>query len=167
MSTESSFDIVSEVNLQEVDNAVNQATKELINRFDFKGSKSSFSFNRMEKKIVFLADDEMKLKSLKDILTTKLAKRSVPLKAMRYLPEEKAFDGTIRQVAEIIQGIPQDEAKDIVRRIKDQKLKVQASIQGEKVRVTGKSKDDLQHVIQILRETNFKIPLQFSNFRTP
>lgn len=166
MPTESSFDIVSEVDLQEIDNAVNQTLKEIANRFDFKGSKATVSFNRTDKKIVLLGDDELRLKNLKDILATKLAKRSVPQKALRYLTEEKAFDGAIRQSAEIIQGIPQENAKEIVKQIKELKLKVQSSIQGEKVRVVSKSKDDLQSVMQNLRNSTFTVPIQFVNFRT-
>lgn len=166
MGSESSFDIVSDVDLQEVDNAVNQALRELANRFDFKGSKSSIQFLRLEKKVVLIGDDELKIKNLIDILATKLAKRNVPLKSLKYLPEEKAFDGTIRQEAEIIQGIPQEKEKELVKIIKDLKLKVQASIQGDKIRVTGKNKDDLQTIIQVFRNQNFEIPLQFVNFRT-
>ena len=166
MASESSFDIVSEVDLQEIDNAVNQSVKELRNRFDFKGSKSSIEFNRTEKKIILVADDAMKLNNLRDILGTKLAKRSVSLKAIQYLSEEQAFDGGIRQNADIVQGISQDIAKEIVGKIKDLKLKVQASIQGEKVRVSGKNKDDLQLIIQHLKASSVKIPIQFCNFRT-
>ena len=166
MASESSFDIVSEVDLQEIDNSINQALKEIQNRFDFKNSKSTFEFNKIEKKIMLLADDEMKLKNLKDILSTKLAKRGVPLKAVQYKDEEKAFDNTIRQSAEIIQGIPQETAKEIVRLIKDLKLKVQTSIQGEKIRVSSKSKDDLQLVILHLKAAKINLAIQFSNYRT-
>ncbi len=165
-SSEHSFDIVSEVDLQEIDNAVNQAVKEMVNRFDFRGSKSQIEFTRAEKKIKILADDEMKLDSLKDILATRLTKRSIALKALNYKESEKAFEGTIRQEAEVVQGISQEAAKEIVARIKELKVKVQASIQGEKVRVCGKNKDDLQTVIQLIRSSNFKIPLQFINFRS-
>ncbi|MBI1978054.1 MAG: YajQ family cyclic di-GMP-binding protein [Candidatus Omnitrophica bacterium] len=165
MPSDSSFDIVSEVNLQEVDNAINQATKEIKTRFDFKGSKSEIKFNRDEKKIELIADDDMKLKNLTTILMDKFAKRGVPIKAVKYSEPEKAFDGMIRQKGEIIQGIPQEKAKDIVKRIKDLKLKVQAAIQGEQIRVSGKSKDDLQIVIQHLRNSNLDIPLQFTNYR--
>ena len=166
MSSESSFDVVSDVDLQEVDNAINQTVKEVKTRFDFKGTKCSVDFNRTDKKINLLADNEMKLNDLKDILSTKLAKRSVSQKAIKYLAEEKAFEGTIRQQAEIIQGLPQETAKEIVRIIKDLKLKVQASIQGEKVRISSKSKDDLQTIIQRLRASNMPVALQFVNFRT-
>ena len=165
MAQDSSFDIVSEVNLQEVDNAVNQAMKEIRTRFDFKGSKSEIVLDRTEKKIKFLADDDMKLKNMTEMLQDKLAKRSVSIKALKYGIAEKALDGMIRQTAEILQGIPQEKAKDIVRRIKDLKLKVQASIQSDQVRVSGKSKDDLQVIIQMLKNANLDLPLQFANYR--
>lgn len=166
MASESSFDIVSEVNLQEVDNAVNQAIKELKNRFDFKGSKSLIEFNKTDKKILLLADDEMKLRNLKDIVQTRLVSRGISMKALEYLAEEKTFEGTIRQSVNVIQGISQEKSKEIVRLIKDLKVKVQATIQGEKVRVVGKSKDDLQLVMQMLRNAKLDIALQFVNFRT-
>ncbi|PIQ86312.1 MAG: YajQ family cyclic di-GMP-binding protein [Candidatus Omnitrophica bacterium CG11_big_fil_rev_8_21_14_0_20_45_26] len=166
MPSECSFDIVSEVNLQEIDNAVNQAMKELKNRFDFKGSKSEITFNRNEKKLSILADDELKLKSLKDVLSTRLAKRSVSMKVLQYGSEEKALDGMVRQSAEIIQGIPQEKAKELVRMIKDMKLKVQPSIQGEKIRVSGKNKDDLQVVMQMVKSANLSIAIQFDNLRS-
>ena len=165
MANDSSFDIVSQVDLQEVDNAINQAMKEVKTRFDFKGSKSELTFNREEKKIQLLADDDLKLKNLIQILEGKLVKRGVSVKSLKFGTSEKALDGMLRQTAEIIQGIPQEKAKDIVKQIKDMKLKIQASIQGDQVRVSGKSKDDLQVVIQALRNTNLDIPLQFTNYR--
>ncbi|MBI4395323.1 MAG: YajQ family cyclic di-GMP-binding protein [Candidatus Omnitrophica bacterium] len=165
MAGDFSFDIVSQVDLQEVDNAINQTVKEIKTRFDFKGSKSELSFKREEKKILFLADDDLKLKNIVEILETKLAKRGISIKALKYGTQEKALDGMIRQAAEIIQGIPQEKAKDIVKRIKDLKLKVQSSIQGEQVRVSGRTKDDLQTVIQFLRGSNLDLPLQFTNYR--
>jgi len=165
VASESSFDVVSEVNFQEIDNAVNQALKEIQTRFDFKGSKSGIEFQRQEKKIMLLADDDLKLKNLRDILETKLAKRSVSVRSLKYGSEEKSFEGTIRQPVEIIQGISHEIAKEMVAGIKGLKLKVQVSIQGEKVRVSGKSKDDLQTVIQYLKNSSPKIPLQFVNFR--
>ncbi len=165
MGKEFSFDIVSEVNLQEVDNAVNQAMKEILTRFDFKGSKSQIAFNRTEKKVQLIADDEMKMRNLRDVLSTRLAKRSISMKALDYGTEEKAFDGMVRQEAKLVDGISQEHAKDIVRRIKDFKLKIQPSIQGESVRVTGKSKDDLQFIMQQLKASDLTIPLQFANFR--
>ena len=165
MANDFSFDIVSQVDLQEIDNAVNQAVKEIKTRFDFKGSKSELAFKREEKKITFLADDDMKLKNMVEILEGKLAKRGISIKVLKYGVQEKAFDGMIRQAAEIIQGIPQDKAKDIVKRIKDLKLNVQASIQGEQIRVSGKAKDDLQTVIQLLKSINLDLPIQFTNYR--
>jgi len=165
MAKEFSFDIVSEVNLQEIDNAINQAMKEINTRFDFKGSKSNISLNRTEKKVQLIADDELKMKNLKDVLSTRLAKRSVSMKALEYGVEEKAFDGMVRVDAKIVNGISQEHSKDVVRRIKDLKLKIQPSIQGESVRVTGKNKDDLQFVMQQLKSFNLPIPIQFTNFR--
>ena len=165
MANDFSFDIVSEVNLQEVDNAINQALKEIRNRFDFKGSKSNITFVLEEKKISLLADDDLKLKNLTDALEGKLAKRGVSVKSLKYNTPEKALDGLVRQHAEIIQGIPQEKAKEIVKQIKDLKLKIQPSIQGDQVRVSGRSKDDLQVVIQLLKEGPLDLPLQFTNFR--
>ena len=165
MPQDYSFDIVSQVDLQEVDNAVNQALKEIGTRYDFKGSKSKIEFDRANKKIVLLADDDMKLRALKDILATRCAKRNISVKALKYGAEEKALGGAIRQEVEVIQGIPADKAKEIVRIIKDGKFKVQAAIQNEQIRVSGKNKDDLQAVIHILRETKVDIALQFVNYR--
>jgi len=160
-----SFDIVSQVDIQEVDNAVNQAVKELRNRFDFKGSKSSIEFLRAEKKIRLIADDDLKLRNLQDILKTRLASRQISMKALRFGDAEKAFEGTLRQEVTFIHGIPQEEAKEIVRHIKELKTKVQPSIQGEQVRVTSKSKDELQTVIQFFKTNPPAIPLQFTNYR--
>ena len=160
-----SFDIVSRVDLQEVDNAVNQAKKELAQRFDFRGSKSVFEWNREEQKLVLLADDELKLKNLRDILTTRLAMRKVSLKSLEWGKEEKAFDGMIRQEVKLTMGIPAEKAKEIVKEIKGMGLKVQASIQGDEVRVSSRSKDDLQGVIQKLKAFSCTLPLQFTNYR--
>ena len=165
MGTEFSFDIVSEVDLQEVDNAVNQAMKEIRTRFDFKGSKSEIVLNREEKKISFLADNDLRLKNLTSILEEKFAKRGVSIKSLKYGVPEKALDGFIRETAEIIYGIPQEKAKEIVKRIKEMKLKVQPSIQGDQIRVSAKSKDGLQAVIQMVKNGNLDLPLQFTNFR--
>src|SRR3990167_9396105 len=154
MANDFSFDIVSQVDLQEIDNAINQTMKEVKTRFDFKGSKSEITFNRTEKKLLLLADDEMKLNNLTEMMQQKLAKRGVSMKCLKYGPSEKALDGMIRQNADIIQGIPQEKSKDIVRAIKDLKIKVQASIQGEQIRVSGKNKDDLQTVIQVVKNLN-------------
>ena len=165
MADNSSFDIVSDVDFQEVDNALNQALKEIKMRFDFKGSKSDITFKKEDKKLSFLADDEMKLKNLHDILEGKLAKRGVSVKSLKYGESEKAMDGMVRQEVEIIQGIPQEKAKEIVKQIKELKLKVQSSIQGDEIRVSGKSRDDLQYVIQAVKTKNPDIPLQFVNYR--
>lgn len=165
MATDFSFDVVSQVDLQEVDNAVNQTMKEIRTRFDFKGSPSEITFKREEKKIMLLAGDDLKLKNMIDILRGKLAKRGVSMKSLEYGTVEKALDGLIRQTAEVIQGIPPEKAKEIVRRIKELKLKVQPAIQGEQVRVTGRSKDDLQAVIEFLKAANMNIPFQFINYR--
>jgi uncharacterized protein YajQ (UPF0234 family) len=160
-----SFDIVSRVDLQEVDNAVNQAKKELSTRFDFRGSKSSIDWKREENQIVLLADDELKLKNLKDILTMRLAMRKVPLKSLEWGSEEKAFEGTVRQEVKLTIGIPQEQAKEIVKGIKNLGIKVQASIQGEEIRVSSRSKDLLQTVIQHLTANPPSVPLQFTNYR--
>lgn len=160
-----SFDIVSEVDIQEVDNAVNQAVKELSQRFDFKGSKSKIEFNRNENVITIIGDNDFKLKAVKDILESKIVRRKIDIKAMQYGTIEPSFEGTIRQTVRIQQGIPQEISKEIVKYIKESKLKVQASIQSEKVRVSSKSKDSLQETIALLHQKNFKIPLQFNNYR--
>lgn len=164
-SSDFSFDIVSRVDLQEVDNAINQAKKELSTRFDFKGSKSSIDWNRTEKKITLVADDDLKLRNLQDIVTTRLAARKISLKALDWKTAEKAFDGMVRQSVLIKVGIPGDQAKEIVKEIKNLKLKTQPSIQGEEVRVSSRSKDDLQAVITHLKSYPAPLPLQFINFR--
>lgn len=166
MAADFSFDIVSQVDLQEIDNAVNQTLKEIKTRFDFKGSRSEISFSREEKKILILADDDMKLNNIIEMLRTKLAKRGVSVKAVSYGTPEKAMDGLIRQSADIIQGLTQDHAKEIVKCIKELKLKVQPSIQSDQIRVSSRSKDELQTVIQTLKARSpVEIPLQFVNFR--
>ena len=163
MAQESSFDIVSKTDLQEVANAIQQAQKELGQRFDFKGSKSEITLTGEE--LVLVSDDEMKLKSLKDIVEGRLVKRNVSLKAIDYGKVESAALGTVRQKAKIVQGIESEKAKAIVKAIKETKIKVQASIQGDQVRVVGKNRDDLQKVIQLLRDGDFGAPLQFVNYR--
>jgi cyclic-di-GMP-binding protein len=165
MAQNSSFDIVSEVDMQEVDNAVNQAKKEIITRYDFKGSKSSVDLNREEKKITLLADDDFKLRALKDILATKMAKRGVSLKFLVYGEPEKAFEGTLRQKVDIVTGIEKEKAKELVKIIKDLGVKVQAAIEGEKIKVSVAKKDDLQAVIAHLRSINFSLPIAFTNYR--
>lgn len=163
MAKESSFDIVSKVDLSEVTNAINIAEKEIANRYDFKGSKSQITLENEE--IVLVSDDEFKLKQLKDVLLNKLIRRKVAIKNLDYGKIEPASGGTVRQRAKIIQGIDKDNAKTINKIIKDMKLKVKTQIQDDQIRVTGKSKDDLQNVIAKLRETDSPIELQFINFR--
>ena len=163
MAQEFSFDIVSKTDMQEVANAINQAQKELAQRFDFKGSKSSIELTAEE--ITLVSDDEGKLRSVKDIVETKLVKRGVSLKALDYGKIEPAAGGTVRQKAKIIQGIETEKAKAIVKTIKDAKLKVQASIQSDQVRVTGRNKDDLQKAIALIKEKDFGVPIQFTNYR--
>jgi len=160
-----SFDIVSEADLQEVDNAVNQAQKELAQRFDFKGSRSSLAYNRAEKKLVLCADDDFKLKSLTDILVNKLIKRGVSKKLLTFKDAQKASGGCIEQIVELASGIPQDKAKELVKMIKGLGLKVQPQIEGEKVRVFSPKKDDLQSVIEHLRKVDFPVALTFNNYR--
>jgi cyclic-di-GMP-binding protein len=163
MAQEFSFDIVSKTDLQEVSNAVQQAQKELAQRFDFKGSKSSIELAAEE--IVLASDDEGKLRSVKDILESKLVKRGVSLKALDYAVLEQAVGGTVRQRATIVQGIEIEKAKAVVKAIKEAKLKVQASIQSDQVRVTGRAKDDLQKAMAVVKGKDFGIPLQFTNYR--
>lgn len=167
MAQQFSFDIVSKLNLQEVDNAVNQAQKELQTRFDFKGSKSSIEFlkDEKEKKVRLIADDEMKLRNLQDILKSRIVGRKISLKALDFRPPEKAFEDCLRQEVLLVQGIPQDKAKEVVQAIKQLKVKAQAAILGDEIRVSSKSKDDLQAVIQHLRTLPLTIPIQFVNFR--
>lgn len=163
MAQDFSFDVVSKTDMQEVSNAIQQAQKELAQRFDFKGSKSSIELTAEE--IVLVSDDEGKLRSVKDILETKLVKRGVALKALEYGKLEDAAGGTVRVKAKIVQGIEIEKAKAIVKAIKDAKVKVQASIQSDQVRVTGRAKDDLQKAIALVKEKDFGIPLQFTNYR--
>ena len=163
MAQEFSFDIVSKTEMQEVANAIQQAQKELAQRFDFKGSKSSIELSGEE--IVLVSDDEGKLVSVKDILESKLVKRKVSLKSLEYQKLEQAAGSTVRQRAKIVQGIETEKAKAIVKAIKDAKVKVQASIQADQVRVVGRSKDDLQKAMSIAREGDYGIPLQFTNYR--
>ena len=163
MPQDFSFDIVSKTDTQEVSNAVQQAQKELAQRFDFKGSKSSIELTAEE--IVLVSDDEGKLRSVRDILEGRLVKRHVALKALDYGSVEDAALGTVRQRAKIVQGIESEKAKAIVKSIKDAKLKVQASIQSDQVRVTGRNKDELQRAIALIKEHDFGIPIQFTNYR--
>jgi len=160
-----SFDIVSEVNLQEVDNAVNQAIKELSQRYDFRNSKASIAFDRKEKKITLIADDDFKLRALTDILATRLAKRGVSIKSLKFNEPEKAFEGYLRQAVEICMGIDKERTKELTGIIKGLGLKVQTQIEGEKIKVNSAKKDELQAVIAHLRGLNFSLPLNFCNYR--
>lgn len=160
-----SFDIVSEVDLQEVDNAVNQAIKELSQRYDFKNSKASIAFDRKEKKITLIADDDFKLRALTDILTTRLAKRSVSIKALKFNEPEKAFEGYLRQKIEICMGIDKERARELTGIIKELGAKVQTQVEGDKIKVSSAKKDELQAVIVHLRGLNFSLPLNFCNYR--
>lgn len=160
-----SFDIVSEVNLQEVDNALQQARKEIGQRYDFKGSKSSIEFNQKEKQLTVVSDDDFKLKSVVDILQNKLIKRGVPLKALDYGPVEPAAGGTARQLITLRVGIDKENAKLIVKMIKETKFRVQAQIMEGQVRVSGSKKDDLQAVMAMLRQADLKFATQFTNYR--
>jgi len=165
MAQNYSFDIVSEVNFMEVENAVNQAQKELAQRFDFKGSKSTIDYNKEEKKLTLVGDDDFKLRALRDIVDGRFAKRGVSLKALEEKPAEKAFEGTVRQVINIVSGLPSDKAKEVVKIIKEAKLKVQAQIEGSKVSVISPKKDELQAAMMHLKSINFSLPLQFTNYR--
>jgi len=160
-----SFDIVSEVDLQEMDNAVNQANKELAQRYDFKDSKASIAYDRKEKKITLVADDDFKLRALTDMLVTRMAKRGISLKSLKFNPPEKAFEGYLRQTADICMGIDKERAKELAGIIKSLGLKVQAQIEGEKIKVSAAKKDDLQAVIAHLKSLNFSLPLSFCNYR--
>ncbi|MDH4229586.1 MAG: YajQ family cyclic di-GMP-binding protein [Nitrospirota bacterium] len=164
MATDSSFDVVSELDLQEVRNAVDQVMKEIGQRFDFKGSVSRVTLEDDEK-LVLHSDDAGKLQSVIRVLEERLVKRSISLKALDWGKVEPAASATVRQTATLRQGIPADKAKLIVKAIKDAKLKVQASVQGDQVRVSGKKRDDLQEAIQLLKGGDFGLPLQFTNYR--
>ncbi len=164
MAKDNTFDIVSNIDLQEVSNAVNQAQKEIINRFDFKGSKSKIELE--EDSLMLFSDDDFKLKNVVDILESKLVKRGVQLKSLRYGKIEKAAGDTVRQKVDLIQGLDKDLSKKIVKLIKDSKIKVQAAIQQDHVRVSGKNRDDLQAAMKLIKDQEWEIPLQFDNLRT-
>lgn len=163
MAKDASFDIVSQIDLQEVDNAVNQALREIETRFDFKNSKSDIKQD--DDKLTLISDDEFKLKNVVDILESKFVKRNLSLKALQYGKIESAAGDTVRQVVTLQQGIDKDQAKKIIKMIKDSKLKVQAQIQDDQVRVSGKNLDDLQAIIKIVREADLDFDVQFSNYR--
>ncbi|WP_270171724.1 YajQ family cyclic di-GMP-binding protein [Paenibacillus sp. SYP-B4298] len=161
--SESSFDIVSKVDMQELVNAITQAEREIETRFDFKGSKSSIALEKEE--VVVGSDDEYKLNSVIDILQSKMIKRGVPIKNLEYGKLEPASGGTVRQRIKLRQGIEQDVSKKINIMIRDSKLKVKSQIQGDQIRVSGKSKDDLQAVMKLLRSADLPVELQFTNYR--
>lgn len=166
MAAAASFDITSTVDLQEVDNAVNQARKELAQRYDFKGSKASIDFKRSENLIDLVADDNFKMEAVWDILQTRMVRRGVPVKNLKISDPEPIAAGLVKRVVTLTQGIPIERAKEIVQFLKDRKLKkVQATIQGDQVRVTSPSKDELQMAIHVLREGDFGVELQFGNYR--
>lgn len=164
MAQQNSFDIVSQVDSAEIVNAINQTLKEVRQRFDFKGSSANVMLEKNE--LVLSAEDETKLRNMNDILQQKLVRRAVPLKALNYGKIEPAAGGTVRQRAQIQEGIPQDKAREVVKFIKDTKAKVQASIQGDIVRVSGRDRDTLQSVIASLKEKDFGIHMQFTNYRS-
>ena len=164
MAKDCSFDVVSEVEMQEVDNAVNQAKKEIGTRYDFRGSKAEINLEGDTIKII--GDDEYKLNAIIDVLKGKMVKRNVAIKNLDYGKIEPAAGATVRQVITIKKGITKENAKEVVKAIKNMKLKVQASIQEDQVRVSGKDKDDLQAVIQMLKQLDIPVELQFVNFRS-
>ena len=166
MASQCSFDVTSNVDLQEVDNALNQARKEVAQRYDFKGSKASIDFDAKESKLVLVADDDFKLNSLWEIVQTRLVRRNVPVRNLTRGTITPAANTTVRQEIALQQGIPVEKARDIVKFLKDAKLKkVQASIQGDQLRITSPSKDDLQEAMRQLREQDFGVALQFGNYR--
>jgi uncharacterized protein YajQ (UPF0234 family) len=160
---DSSFDVVSTVDLQEVKNAIAQAMKEIQTRYDLKGSGSDIELQGEE--LVVTSADDFKLKAVRDVLEGRLVKRNVPLKALSWGEIDKALGGTVRQKVALQKGIPTEKAREIVKLIKQTKLKVQAAIQADQVRVTGKNRDDLQAVIRLLKETDLGIDMQFTNYR--
>lgn len=158
-----SFDIVSEIDMQEADNAVNQAKKEIEGRYDFKGSKSEIQWDKKE--ITLLGDDEYKMGAMKDILQTKFHRRGIDIKSLKFSDMEPAGGQMQKQKISLLQGIEKETAKEITKAIKDSKLKVQAQVADDKVRVTSKSIDELQETMKFLKSQSFSIPLQFNNFR--
>lgn len=164
MAKDCSFDVVSEVDMQEVDNAVNQAVKEIGTRYDFRGSKAEIVLEGETIKLI--GDDEYKLGAVVDVLKGKMVKRNVSVKNLEFGKVEPASGATVRQIVTIKKGISQENAKKVTKAIKDMKIKVQASIQGDQVRVSGKDKDDLQAVIQMLKNLDVPVELQFTNFRS-
>jgi len=160
-----SFDVVSRVDMQEMDNAVNQVKKEITTRFDFRGSKTEIELDRKEAKVNLLTEDDMKLRAIKDMLIAKVVRRSIDAEALDFGTPEKAGGDMLKQMVTIVNGIDIDTARKVVKTVKDTKIKVQAAIQGEEVRITGKKRDDLQDAINALKEADFGMPLQYVNFR--
>src|SRR5947209_9821984 len=165
MAATASFDITSEIDFQEVDNALNQARKEVGQRYDFKGAKADIDLNTADKMLTLTADDEMKMNALWEIVQTRLVRRGVAVKNFKVGDSEPAAGGTVRRVIEIQQGIPIEAAREIVKILKEKKLKVQAAIQADQVRVSSPSKDELQDAMRVLREHDFGVALQFGNYR--
>ena len=165
MAKSCSFDIVSEVDMAEVQNAINQAVMEIRQRYDFKGSKSEIQLEPKENQLVLISDDEFKLKAVDDILQSKLVRRQVSLKALDYGTVEQAGGNTVRQIVKLQQGIPQDKGKEIVKFLKTVGVKVQGQIMDDQVRVSGKSRDDLQTTITALKDKDFDISMNFTNYR--
>jgi uncharacterized protein YajQ (UPF0234 family) len=163
---DNTFDVVSKIDLAEVNNAIQQAMKEILQRYDLKNSKSDIQLIEKDHKIVLASEDEFKLKAVTDVFEQKLAKRKVPLKGLVFGPLIPAAGSTVRQEISLQQGIPIEKAREIVKTIKDSKKKVQASIQGDFVRVAGKDRDTLQEVMALLRGQDFGIDMQFTNYRT-
>ena len=163
---ENTFDVVSKIDLQEVSNAIQQAMKEITTRFDLKDSKSSIALEAKDNAIVLHSADEYKLKAVNDILQAKLVKRGISLKGLTYAPVESALGATAKQKVTLQQGIPMEKAKAIVQLVKNSKKKVQASIQGDLVRVSGKDRDSLQEIIALLKQQDFGIDMQFTNYRS-
>lgn len=166
MAQQNSFDVVSKVDMAEVKNAVNQATKELNQRFDFKGTNSSITLDEKEHKLVLATASEFTLRALNDVLQQKLVRRGISLKALSYGNIEPAAKDSVRQTVSLQQGIPIEKAREIVKFIKDSKVKVQAAINGDFVRVSGKDRDTLQQIIAALKEEDFGIDMQYTNYRT-
>jgi uncharacterized protein YajQ (UPF0234 family) len=164
MAAENSFDIVCKIDMQEVTNALDQARREIETRYDLKGTKNEVTLDKTD--IVLLCPDDMKLKAVTDILQSKLHKRGIPLKGLSYGAVEQASGGALRQKISLQQGIPMEKAKEIVRLVKDSKIRVQAAIHEDKVRISGKSRDDLQAVMKLVREKDFGIAISFDNRRT-
>ena len=165
MASTYSFDVTSNIDMPEVDNAVNQARKEIAQRFDFKGSQAAIDLDAKANTLTLTAEDNFKLESVWDVLQTRLIKRSVPVKNLKREEIQPASGSTVKQVITLQQGIPSDAAKDIVKHLKESKTKVQAQIQADQVRVTSGSKDELQDAMQALRAKDFGVSLQFGNYR--